>query len=159
MIYMIAALSQNNQIGLNNQMPWHLPEDLHYFKTVTTGHTVIMGRKTFESIGHPLPNRKNIVLTQNPNFTLDGVQVIHTLKEALELCQELPEIFIIGGGEIYKAFMPFANKLYLTLIPKMIIGDTTFPDYQNDFRCTHTTPSKSSFEDGTTFSFTIWERK
>lgn len=159
MIYMIAALSQNNQIGLNNQMPWHLPEDLHYFKTVTTGHTVIMGRKTFESIGHPLPNRKNIVLTQNPNFTPDGVQVIHTLKEALELCQELPEIFIIGGGEIYKAFMPFANKLYLTLIPKVIIGDTTFPDYQNDFRCTHTTPSKSSFEDGTTFSFTIWERK
>ena len=159
MIYIIAALSQNNQIGLNNQMPWHLPEDLHYFKTVTTGHTVIMGRKTFESIGHPLPNRKNIVLTQNPNFTPDGVQVIHTLKEALELCQELPEVFIIGGGEIYRAFMPFATKLYLTLIPKVIIGDTTFPDYQNDFRCTHTTPSKSSFEDGTTFSFTIWERK
>lgn len=159
MIYIIAALSQNNQIGLNNQMPWHLPEDLHYFKTVTTGHTVIMGRKTFESIGHPLTNRKNIVLTQNPNFTPDGVQVIHTLKEALELCQELPEVFIIGGGEIYRAFMPFATKLYLTLIPKVIIGNTTFPDYQNDFRCTHTTPSKSSFEDGTTFSFTIWERK
>lgn len=159
MIYMIAALSQNNQIGLNNQMPWHLPEDLHYFKTVTTGHTVIMGRKTFESIGHPLPNRKNIVLTQNPNFAPDEVQVIHNIKEALKLCQELPEVFIIGGGEIYKAFMPYATKLYLTLIPKVIIGDTTFPDYQNDFRCTHTMPSKSSLEDGTTFSFTIWERK
>lgn len=159
MIYMIAALSQNNQIGLNNQMPWHIPEDLHYFKTITTGHTVIMGRKTFESIGRPLPNRRNIVLTQNVDFAPPGVEIIHTLKEALELSQELPEVFIIGGGEIYTAFMPYADKLYLTLIPKVITGDTTFPDYQNDFKCVHTVPSRSSLKDGTSFSFTLWERK
>ena len=101
MIKLIAALSKNQKIGQNNQMPWHIPEDLEYFKRVTNGHPILMGRKTFESIGRPLPNRRNIILTQNKAYKVEGVEVIHSFKEALFLCQNLNEVFIIGGGEIY----------------------------------------------------------
>lgn len=155
---MIAALSKNNQIGINNQMPWHIPEDLQYFKKVTSGHAVLMGRKTYESIGMPLSNRRNIVLTRNQNFAPAGVEVVHTLKEALDLCQELPKIFIIGGGEIYEAFLPYADKLYLTLIHKAVVGTTSFPNYKNEFKCINEMPCENPLSDGTSFTFTIWER-
>lgn len=159
MLNMIVAVSKNNQIGIKNQLPWHIPEDLKYFRLTTSGHTVLMGRKTFESIGQPLPKRKNIVLTRDPHFTAEGVTVVHTLEEALEICkQETGDVFIIGGGEIYTLFLPYADHLYITLVDKMIEGDTDFPPYENDFKCISSIPGENPTEDGHTFKFTIWER-
>ncbi|MBE6022617.1 MAG: dihydrofolate reductase [Cellulosilyticum sp.] len=157
MIKLIAAISQNNQIGLANQMPWHIPEDLEYFKQVTSGHTILMGRKTFESIGRILPNRRNIILTRDSNFIVSGADVIHSIEKALELCKGLDEVFIIGGGEIYSQFLPYADMLYLTLIEKYIEGDTSFPHFKDSFKCIQTTPGQTT--DGTVFAFTIWNRK
>lgn len=159
MISLIAAVSKNLQIGLHNQMPWHIPEDLKYFKQVTTGFPVIMGRKTFQSIGHPLPNRKNIILTRDTSFFHPEVEVLHSLEEALQLCHTLPNIFIIGGGEIYKAFLPYADSLYLTLIDQIVEGDTSFPSYENDFKCIQCTPLQTQSSYDFNISFTIWTRK
>ena len=126
-------------------MPWHIPEDLAYFRQITTGHTVIMGRKTFESIGKPLPNRNNIILTTNPNFSMPGITTINSLSEILNLYHNTPEpIFVIGGGEIYTAFLPYAMRLYLTLIDQAVVGDTSFPSYKQDFKLIQSTPGKST---------------
>lgn len=157
MISLIAAISQNHQIGINHQMPWHLPEDLAYFKEVTSHYTILMGRKTYESIGRPLPNRRNIILTRNQNFSAPGVEVLHTFKEALALCTSLDEVFIIGGGEIYKAFMPYADRLYLTLIHQCVTGDTSFPAFENEFKCISSVVGKACPSD-LHYDFTIWER-
>ena len=158
MICIIAALSKNRQIGLNGKMPWHIPEDLHYFREMTQGHTIIMGRKTFESIGRPLPNRRNIILTRNKEFSADGVEVIHNIKDALQLCHQLSTVFIIGGGEIYNAFMRYCDRLYLTLINQDFIGDTPFPPYHTDFKCISQTPWRVSSNHHCAYSFTVWER-
>lgn len=165
MIYMIAAISKNNQIGLNHQMPWHLPEDLQYFRKVTTGHTVVMGRKTYESIGCLLPNRHNIILTKQTDFFLSSsdpstpVTIIHCLDCVLHFLPKDQINFIIGGGEIYKAFLPYADRLYLTLIDKVVEGDTSFPYYEHDFKCISKVPGLTTTEDSCSFSFTIWERR
>ncbi len=159
MIHLIVATSKNNQIGINNQLPWHIPEDLTYFKEMTKGHTVLMGRKTFESIGRPLPHRQNVVLTRDKHFNPTGVTVLHSLEEALAFCQEQGLVFIIGGGEIYKAFLPYATKLYITLIDKDIEGDTSFCDYKDSFKCVSHVPGKTLTSDGYSFSFTVWEPK
>ncbi len=159
MINIIVATSKNNQIGINNQLPWHISEDLKYFRKTTSGKTVLMGRKTFESIGRPLPNRKNIVLTRDLNFTAEGVSVIHSLDEALEICKAEENIFIIGGGEIYTLFLPYADYLYITLVDKVIDGDTSFPEYDDQFKMIQSTPGETLTEDGHHFAFTIWKRK
>ena len=159
MINLIAAVSKNYQIGIHNQMPWHIPEDLKYFKEVTTGHPVIMGRKTFESIGHPLPNRRNIVLTRDHTFTHEHVEVLHSFEEALELCCRLSNSFIIGGGEIYKAFLPYADHLYLTLIDEIIEGDTSFPPYEQNFKCVQVIPLNNQSSNNFNIRFTRWDRK
>lgn len=158
MIKLIAAISQNKQIGLANQMPWHIPEDLEYFKNITSGHTILMGRKTFESIGRPLSNRENIILTQNQDFKSEGVKVIHSMGEALSICSDLNDIFIIGGGEIYSLFLPYADELYLTMIDKKVKGDTCFPDFEDKFKCIKSIPGQTHLEDGTSFTFTIWTK-
>lgn len=159
MINMIVATSKNNQIGIDNKLPWHIPEDLKYFRQTTSGKTVLMGRKTFESIGRPLPNRKNIVLTRDMNFAPEGVSVVHNLEEALEICNSKEEIFIIGGGEIYSLFLPYADYLYITLVDKVINGDTDFPVYENQFEMIKSTPGEAMTEDGHSFAFTVWKRK
>ena len=159
MINLIAAISKNHQIGIHNQMPWHIPEDLKYFREVTTGYPVIMGRQTFESIGHPLPNRRNIVLTRDTTFTTQHVEVLHSSEEALKLCHTLPNSFIIGGGEIYKAFLPHADRLYLTLVDTIIDGDTSFPPYEHDFKCVQATSVQSHLTNGFNITFTLWDRK
>lgn len=160
MIYLIAAISKNNQIGLHGKMPWHLPEDLSYFKSITTGHPIVMGRKTYESIGKPLPNRTNIVLTTNPHFSAEGIIVSHHISDIVHLYKTSEEpIFVIGGGEIYRAFLPYAASLYLTLIHEIVEGDTSFPPYQEDFYLAHSTPSQSVTSSGYPFLFTIWKRK
>lgn len=117
MISIIAAIGKNNELGKGNSLLWHLPADMKHFKEITTLHPVIMGRKTFESIGHPLPNRRNIVITRNVNYKKNGVELVYSLNEALDLFpNQNEEIFIIGGAELYKQTMPIADKLYITHI-------------------------------------------
>ncbi|XQF89452.1 type 3 dihydrofolate reductase [Pseudoalteromonas espejiana] len=129
-ISMIAAMANNRVIGLDNNMPWHLPADLQHFKKVTTGKPVIMGRKTFESIGRPLPGRRNIIITRNENYSASGIETVTTPEAALDLVNEVEEVMIIGGGNIYQQFLPLATRLYLTFIDLAVEGDTQFPDYQ-----------------------------
>jgi dihydrofolate reductase len=132
---MIAAQSQNRVIGNNNKLPWYLPEDLKYFKRVTLGKPIIMGRKTFESIGRPLPGRTNIIITRNPDWTHDGagVRVVHSLQQAIELAESLAlvngfeESLVIGGAEIYALALPQADRLYLTQVHAEVQGDAHFP--------------------------------
>jgi dihydrofolate reductase len=119
MISLIAAIGKNNELGKGNDLLWKFPADQKHFREITSGHTVIMGRKTFESIGRPLPNRKNIVITRDKSYLRDGVDVVHSLEEAFNLANNLPdknEIFIIGGEEIFKQAMPLADRLYITHI-------------------------------------------
>jgi len=126
---MIAAMANNRVIGLDNQMPWHLPADLQHFKKVTTGKPVIMGRKTFESIGRPLPGRRNIIITRNSEYTAQGIETVTTPEAALKLVCDVEEVMIIGGGNVYEQFLPKADRLYLTFIDLDVKGDTQFPDY------------------------------
>ncbi len=125
MISIIVATSKNGVIGDSNKLIWHLPEDLKRFKSLTTGHPIIMGRKTYESIGRPLPNRRNIVITRNSDWSVDGCEIVNSLEEAILITGG--DCFIIGGGEIYKKSIDIADRIYLTLIDKEFEGDTTFP--------------------------------
>nr|WP_276539150.1 type 3 dihydrofolate reductase [Pseudoalteromonas agarivorans] len=127
---MIAAMANNRVIGLDNKMPWHLPADLQHFKKVTTGKPVVMGRKTFESIGRPLPGRRNIIITRNSQYSAQGIETVTTPEAALELVKAEEEVMIIGGGNIYQQFLPSADRLYLTFIDLEVEGDTQFPDYK-----------------------------
>lgn len=130
-VSMIAAMAHNRVIGKNNKMPWHLPADLKHFKKITTGKSVIMGRLTYESIGKALPNRTNIVISRQSDYELADAKVACSCTEALELASDIcDEVMIIGGGTIYQAFLPHAQRLYLTHIDLNIEGDTQFPDYQ-----------------------------
>lgn len=126
----IVATDLNGTIGKGNEIPWYLPADLQFFKRTTIGMPVIMGRKTFESIGRPLPKRTNIVLTRDPFFVGTGIVVVHSLQEALHLdvCQEAEEVFIIGGGEIYRQAMPLLERVFLTVVDTEIEdGEAFFP--------------------------------
>jgi len=127
MISIIAAVSKNGVIGVDNTLPWDLPVDLKRFKEITTGNVVIMGRKTYESIGKALPNRVNIVVTRDKNFFVSGVLSANSLDSALLKAGNNKDIFIIGGGEIYRQSMDFVDKLYITEVDMEVEGDTTFP--------------------------------
>lgn len=135
-IAMIAAMAKNRVIGAENDMPWHLPADLKHFKKVTMGKPVIMGRKTYESIGKALPGRENIVITTNTSYTLSDAHTVTSPEAALELASSLSEsnseLMIIGGGAIYSLFLPLANRLYLTYIDLEVTGDTQFPDFNSE---------------------------
>ena len=127
-ISIIVAIAKNYAIGRNNQLLWHIPADLKRFKKITSGHQVIMGKLTYESLPiHPLPNRRNIVITDNPEESFDGCTTVYSIEEALNLCNEQEESFIIGGGSVYRQFLPLCNKLYLTMIHKDFEADTFFP--------------------------------
>ncbi|EKD84856.1 MAG: hypothetical protein ACD_38C00148G0005 [uncultured bacterium] len=132
----VAVAGKKRVIGTKGGMPWYIPEELKRFKEITMGHPILMGRKTHQSIGKPLGGRTNIVITRDPAFKEEGVTVVSSLDEALRLAKLAlgnDEIFVIGGGEIYKQALPLADKLYLTVIDKEIGGDTFFPDY-SDFK-------------------------
>jgi len=117
MISLIAAIGKNNELGKGNTLLWHMPADMKHFKELTSAHAVLMGRKTFESLGCPLPNRRNIVITRDVKYKTEGAEVVHSISEALDLFSDKnEEIFVIGGAEIYKQFMPIADKLYITHI-------------------------------------------
>ncbi|RYZ39258.1 MAG: dihydrofolate reductase, partial [Sphingobacteriales bacterium] len=111
-VSMVVAISENNAIGKDNQLLWYLPRDLRHFKTLTSGNTVIMGRKTFDSVGRPLPNRRNIVITRKKDLEIDGAEVVNSLEAALRLCEAEDEVFIVGGAEIYKQAMPHTDRIY-----------------------------------------------
>lgn len=128
-ISLIAAVAENRVIGVDNKLPWHLPDDLKHFKRLTRGHAIITGRKNYESIGRPLPERKNIVVTRQPDFVAAGCTVVRSIEEALAAARNDPEIFVIGGGEIYRQTFPLAHRLYLTLVHASPRGDALFPDY------------------------------
>jgi len=130
-LHIMVARAKNGVIGHKGKMPWHLPEDLKRFKQITTGHAVIMGRKTYESIGKPLPNRRNIVLTRRRDASFpDAVAVAGSLDEALAQCRALGEedVFIIGGGEVYRQALLLVDELHVTLVDRQVEGDVTFPD-------------------------------
>jgi dihydrofolate reductase len=133
-ISMIAAMANERIIGDDNQMPWHLPADLQHFKRVTMDKPVVMGRKTFESIGRPLPGRRNIVITRNVTYQAEGIEVVSSPEEALTLLEGTEEVMVIGGGNIYSQFLPLAERLYLTFIDLTVAGDTQFPDYEKDYQ-------------------------
>ncbi|HDU8493420.1 TPA: type 3 dihydrofolate reductase, partial [Aeromonas hydrophila] len=138
MISMIAAMAHDRVIGLDNQMPWHLPADLAHFKRVTLGKPVLMGRKTFESIGRPLPGRRNLVISRNPDYRADGVEVIDSVEAALALLagSDVAELMVIGGGHLYGQLLPRADRLYLTRIDLAVEGDTRFPAFdEGDWSC------------------------
>jgi dihydrofolate reductase len=132
----VAAMSLNRVIGAKNRLPWHLPEDFKWFKQLTTGHVLVMGRKTFESIGKPLPNRTTLVVSRSGrNFP--GVQTVQNLKELLELAEGNTfagrNLFICGGAELYRNALPFCSELYLTLVKREVQGDTLFPSFEEEF--------------------------
>ena len=128
MISIIAAVAENNVIGRENKLIWHLPKDLKHFKETTTGHYIIQGRKTFESFGKPLPNRTTVIITRNQNYKVDGCIVVNSLQEALDIAINESEVFIIGGGKIYEQAMPIADRIYLTKVHHSFEGDTFFPE-------------------------------
>ena len=126
---MIVAHADNRIIGKNNQMPWHLPADLAYFKKTTLGKPVVMGRKTFESIGRPLPGRQNIVISRDQSYQAQGVDIAHSVEQALLLAGDVDEVMVIGGGAIYQHCLSAAQRLYITHINAQVDGDTQFPAY------------------------------
>ncbi|MNI02924.1 Dihydrofolate reductase [compost metagenome] len=126
-ISFIFAMDRNGAIGKDNKMPWHIPADLKFFKKVTNGHSVLMGRKTYESIGKPLPGRTNIIMTQNQEYSAEGCEVVHTIAEVQQYYKE-KELFVIGGAEIFRLYLPVADRLYITFIEQEFEADTFFND-------------------------------
>lgn len=133
MISFIVAMDVNRVIGSNNQLPWHLPEDLKFFKRVTMGHPIAMGRKTHESIGRVLPGRENIIITRQSGYASEGCTVFNSVEDFIQYCREQDdEVFVIGGAEIFKETFPYADRLYITLIHEDFAGDTFFPEYDSN---------------------------
>ena len=131
-VSIIVAMSKNRVIGVKNSLPWHISEDLKRFKRLTTGYPIIMGRKTFESIGKPLPERRNIVISRNQNLKLQDVEVVKSIEDALKICSSENLIYIIGGEQIYNLAMPYANNIHLTEVNKEVEGDAFFPEFDKN---------------------------
>lgn len=162
MISMIAAKAENNVIGNKNTIPWHMPADFKYFKETTLGKTIVMGLNTFNSIGgKPLPNRKHIILNNDPNYVPPADCVVaHSIEEVLELGKDVPELMICGGASVYKQFLPLAQKLYLTYVHANPEGDTYFPEvnlaeWNEISRQDHKADEKNKYD----YSFVILERR
>ena len=131
-ISIIVAMSQNSVIGYKNELPWHISEDLKNFRKITLNHSVIMGRKTYDSIGKPLKDRNNIVISRDASLVIDGVEVVNSFENAISKTNESSETFIIGGGQIYSIALPIATHMYITKVDGIIDGDAFFPDYIQD---------------------------
>ena len=157
----IVAAAQNNAIGKQNGLLWQMPEDLKFFKRTTSGHTVIMGRKTYESVGRPLPNRRNIVITRQKEYQAEGIEVVHSLDDALALCNPDEENFIVGGAEIYSLAMDKVDRIYFTLIyGEFPEADTFFPPILQDFWLLTSEDYREADEKNQyDYNFMIYERK
>lgn len=128
-ISILVAMAGNRTIGINNTLPWRCPEDLKHFKALTMGHHIVMGRKTYDSIGKPLPGRTTVVVTRNRNLKIEGCIIAHSLQEAIAACAGDEEVFIVGGAELYALALPQADTLYITEIQQEVIGDAHFPEF------------------------------
>jgi len=157
LVYLVAAVAANGVIGAQGSLPWRLPEDLQHFKRLTTGHPVIMGRRTWESIGRALPQRDNIVLTRQPGFQAPGARVAASFGDALALSADARVAFVIGGGELYRAALPHAAGLVITEIHRAYEGDVNFPEFDRTFwKETRREPQVAA--DGIRFDFVLYER-
>lgn len=156
MISLIAAVSKNRVIGDSNKLIWHLPADLKRFKDLTVGNSILMGRKTYESIGRPLPNRRNIIITRDENYKVDGCEVVNSIEEALLLTSN--DCFIIGGGEIYKQTIDLADKIYLTIIDNDFTGDTYFPEINEKWFVCQEEPGLMDEKNPYKYKFITYER-
>lgn len=158
MISLIVAYDENRVMGYNNKMPWHLPGDLAYFKKTTMSKPMIMGRKTFESIGKALPGRTNIVITRDPNYKAEGIVVVHSFEEALEIAKkEEKEIMVIGGEQIFRVALPIADVLYVTKIQHTFQGDTFFPEFSDEWKKVSESEEFKT-KDGIKFSYLIYKK-
>ncbi|WP_428912595.1 dihydrofolate reductase [Niallia sp. Krafla_26] len=161
MISFIVAMDKNRVIGKENQLPWHLPEDLKFFKRVTMGHPIIMGRKTHESIGKPLPGRENIIVTRNKDYKSEGCTVIHSLEDLRQFAnQKNEEVFVIGGAQLFIETFPIADRLYITEIHHEFDGDTFFPEF-NESNWTLVSKEQGVKDEKNPYDYfyTIYERK
>ena len=160
-VALVAAVARGGVIGRDNTIPWRIPEDVAHFKALTTGHPVVMGRRTWSSLPvrfRPLPNRRNVVVTRNPGWRDDGAERAASLDEALELLRGEPRIFVIGGAEVYAAALPLADELLLTELDADVEGDTFFPPFDGDeFDEVSREPHVST--DGTPFAFVVYRRR
>ncbi len=168
LISLVVIADQNNAIGLGNQLLCHLPADLKYFKALTTGHCILMGRKTYESLGRSLPNRINIVITRDPDFKAEGCLIKHSIEAGILEIEKLNatkyitkemELFVIGGAEIFKQTIGQANRIYLTRIHHQFAeADTYFPEMNSDWKLTKSAPHQADEKNGFDYTFEVWER-
>lgn len=159
---LLVAADENNVIGKDNKLPWHLPEDLKYFKNLTWSMPILMGRKTFESIGKPLPGRKSIVITRNKEWQREGVEVVHSIEAAIEKAKsfDIKEIFVIGGAEIFNTSFEKADRIYLTRIHHRFEGDTYFPAMQeSEWQLVKSHMNRKSDKNPYSHTFQVWQRK
>ena len=156
-IYLIAAVASNGVIGARGKLPWHLPEDLKHFRKFTLGHPILMGRRTWEALGKPLPGRENIVISRKPGFEAPGASLASSVEGAIALCAGEPVAFVIGGAEIYAAALPLADGLVLTEIQREFEGDTRFPEW-NHGEWRETQREARTAKDGMRFDFVLYER-
>jgi dihydrofolate reductase len=156
MIKLIVAISKNRVIGDSNKLIWHLPADLKRFKEITSGHPIIMGRKTYESIGRPLPNRRNIIITRDGSYQVEGCEVVNSIEEALLLTNN--DCFIIGGGEIYKQTLHLADQIYMTVIDEEFKGDTHFPELDRSWYISKQEKNLSDEKNKHNYTFIFYER-
>jgi len=159
-VSLVAARARNGVIGRDNAMPWKIPGEQAYFKRVTMGHPIIMGRRTWDSIGRPLPGRRSIIVTRDRSFTAAGAEVVHSVDEALAKCAGAPEVFVIGGAQIYAAAMPYADRLLITEIDHDFDGDAFMPPpdaalWRETARDTHVADGESPFR----FAYVNYERR
>jgi dihydrofolate reductase len=158
-VTLVAAVAENGVIGSGNRMPWHLPADLKRFKALTLGKPILMGRKTFEAIGKPLPGRRNFVLTRAGNLRVPGVEIVHGFDEALAASADAPELMVIGGAEVYRLAMPRAQRMHLTRVHAALVGDTRFPncdwnEWRKVERSTHPADERNAYA----MTFLVLER-
>ena len=156
----VVAMDDNHLIGKGNRLPWHLPADLAFFKKITTGHSILMGRKTYDSIGKTLPNRRNIVITRNTDVSIPGCEVVDSIEKALSITKDEEEIMVIGGANLFEQLLPEVNKLYITRIEGEFEGETYFPHYdENDWlevsRESHQPDETNKYA----YQFSIMDRK
>ncbi len=159
-VSLIVAMAKNRVIGNNNTLPWHLPADLKHFKSLTMGHHIVMGRKTYESIGKPLPGRTSVVVTRNEDYSVPGVIVVNSLPAAIKACGDDSDIFVIGGAEIYRQAITLAERIYLTEIDADISGDAHFTEldpgaWQETTRLSHAPDGKNRYS----YHFVVYDRK
>ncbi len=157
-VTVIAGVAQNGVIGRDNKLPWRLAEDLQFFKQATLGHAMVMGRKTYQSIGRPLPGRRSLVVTRNPQQAIEGIELCGSLDEALARCPAGDEVFVIGGAGLFAEALRWADRLLLTEIDRAFEGDTYFPAIPGDFKETSRTQGRSSADPTLAFAFVEYRR-